>query len=63
MKDNQFSFSHTSYNIINEKNKKSPTEFDVDQRKQFLKGAEIAYETIITSFSKTTQPLSIILRI
>ena len=37
---------------INEKNKKSPTEFDVDQRKQFLKGAEIAYETIITSFSK-----------
>tara|TARA_B100001741_G_scaffold109250_1_gene89949 strand:- start:465 stop:1070 length:606 start_codon:yes stop_codon:yes gene_type:complete len=32
--------------------KKSPTEFDSNQKKQFLKGAEIAYETIITSFAK-----------
>tara|TARA_B100000029_G_scaffold450013_1_gene473693 strand:+ start:2063 stop:2686 length:624 start_codon:yes stop_codon:yes gene_type:complete len=32
--------------------KKSPTEFDVNEKKQFLKGAEIAYETILTSFSK-----------
>ena len=28
------------------------TEFDPSQRKQFLKGAEIAYENIITAFSK-----------
>ena len=34
------------------KTKKSPTDFDVNDKKQFLKGAEIAYETIITSFSK-----------
>ena len=32
--------------------KKSSKEFDVNEKKQFLKGAEIAYETIITSFSK-----------
>ena len=32
--------------------KKQPTEFNTDQKKQFLEGAEIAYETIINSFSK-----------
>ena len=32
--------------------KKQPTEFDTSQKKQFLKGAEIAYETIINSFAK-----------
>ncbi len=32
--------------------KKQPVEFDKDQKKQFLKGAEIAYETIINSFAK-----------
>ena len=32
--------------------KKQPTEFDTNQKKQFLKGAEIAYETIINSFAK-----------
>ena len=32
--------------------KKSSKEFDVNEKKQFLIGAEIAYETIITSFSK-----------
>jgi predicted lipid-binding transport protein (Tim44 family) len=32
--------------------KKQPTEFDINQKKQFLKGAEIAYETIINSFAK-----------
>ena len=32
--------------------KKSSTEFDLNEKKQFLKGAEIAYETILTSFSK-----------
>ena len=32
--------------------KKPQTEFGTDEKKQFLKGAEIAYETILTSFSK-----------
>ena len=32
--------------------KKQPIEFDINQKKQFLKGAEIAYETIINSFAK-----------
>tara|TARA_Y100001970_G_scaffold183814_1_gene223557 strand:- start:2364 stop:2969 length:606 start_codon:yes stop_codon:yes gene_type:complete len=37
----------------NEKtSKKSATEFDANDKKQFLKGAEIAYENILTSFSK-----------
>jgi len=35
-----------------QKSKKSKTEFDKNEKKEFLKGAEIAYETIITSFSK-----------
>lgn len=39
-------------NLAEAKAKKSPTEFDVNEKKQFLKGAEIAYETILTSFSK-----------
>ena len=34
------------------KNRKPATEFDVNEKKKFLKGAEIAYETIVTSFSK-----------
>ena len=32
--------------------KKSATEFDANDKKKFLKGAEIAYENILTSFSK-----------
>ena len=32
--------------------KKQPTEFDTNQKKQFLEGADIAYETIINSFAK-----------
>ena len=32
--------------------KKQPTEFDTNQKKQFLKGAEVAYETIINSFAQ-----------
>ena len=34
------------------KPKKQLTEFDTNQKKQFLEGAEIAYETIINSFAK-----------
>jgi len=37
---------------IKSKTKKPQTEFDKEQRKEFLKGAEIAYETIINSFAK-----------
>jgi len=37
---------------LDTKPKKQPTEFDTNQKKDFLKGAEIAYEKIITSFSK-----------
>ena len=37
---------------IKQKQNKKTTEFDNSQKKQFLKGADIAYETIITSFSK-----------
>ena len=39
-------------NSAESKTKKQTTEFDVNEKKQFLKGAEIAYETILTSFSK-----------
>ncbi len=37
---------------IKEKQNNKTTEFDASQKKQFLKGAEIAYENIITAFSK-----------
>ena len=32
--------------------KKSPEDFNSKEKKQFLKGAEIAYETILTSLAK-----------
>ena len=37
---------------FNQKKNEKTDEFDSAQRKQFLKGAEIAYENIITAFSK-----------
>jgi len=37
---------------LKSKTKKSQTEFDIEQKKDFLKGAEIAYESIINSFAK-----------
>ena len=37
---------------IKQKQDSKTTEFDPSQRNQFLKGAEIAYENIITAFSK-----------
>tara|TARA_B100001123_G_C15304228_1_gene1022075 strand:- start:1653 stop:2276 length:624 start_codon:yes stop_codon:yes gene_type:complete len=37
---------------LKSKTKKSQTEFDIEQKKDFLKGAEIAYEAIINSFAK-----------
>ncbi len=38
-------------NINVEQNKKDNVKFDGDAQKEFLKGAKIAYETIITDFS------------
>ena len=37
---------------IKSQTKKPTAEFDTEQKKKFLKGAEIAYETIINSFAK-----------
>ena len=37
---------------INQRNKQKTEDFDPTQKKQFLKGAEGAYETIITAFAK-----------
>ncbi len=37
---------------LKQQNKKQETEFDLEQKKQFLKGAEIAYETIVNSFAQ-----------
>ena len=49
-------FSEKKFDEFKEKiksqTKKTQTEFDMEQKKQFLKGAEIAYETIINSFAK-----------
>jgi len=47
---NEKKFEQFKEQIKQNQNKK--TEFDHSQKKQFLKGAEIAYETIITSFSR-----------
>ncbi len=49
-------FSDKKFDEFKEKiktqTKKSETEFNLEQKKEFLKGAEIAYETIINSFAK-----------
>tara|TARA_B100001029_G_C14936477_1_gene380702 strand:- start:252 stop:857 length:606 start_codon:yes stop_codon:yes gene_type:complete len=37
---------------VKENNAEKTTEFDDKQKKKFLKGAELAYESIITAFSK-----------
>jgi predicted lipid-binding transport protein (Tim44 family) len=37
---------------INQRNKQKTEDLDPTQKKQFLKGAEVAYETIITAFAK-----------
>ena len=48
---NEKKFEKFKEDIKKNQNKKN-TDFDISQKKQFLKGAEIAYETIITAFSK-----------
>ena len=49
-------FSDKKFDEFKEKikpqTKKTQTEFDIEEKKQFLKGAELAYETIINSFAK-----------
>jgi len=37
---------------IKSQTKKTQTDFDIEEKKKFLKGAELAYETIINSFAK-----------
>ncbi len=37
---------------ISQRNKQKTEDLDPTQKKQFLKGAEVAYETIITAFAK-----------
>ncbi len=37
---------------IKQRNNQKTEDFDPTQKKQFLKGAEVAYETIITAFAK-----------
>ena len=44
-------FEEVLKNINNEVNIKNTNKFDDDAQKEFLKGAKIAYETIITDFS------------
>ena len=44
---------------ISKKNNNKKTEFDNSQKKQFLKGAELAYESIIIAFSASFLNLSI----
>jgi len=48
---NEKKFEKFKEEIKKNQNKKN-TDFDSSQKKQFLKGAEVAYETIITAFSK-----------
>ncbi len=48
---NDKKFEKFKEEIAKKQNKKT-TELDSSQKKQFLKGAEIAYENIITAFSK-----------
>tara|TARA_B100001996_G_scaffold292829_1_gene233029 strand:- start:1090 stop:1692 length:603 start_codon:yes stop_codon:yes gene_type:complete len=42
----------STHNLNEKKVKKFSNELNVNEKKQFLKGAEVAYETILTSFSK-----------
>lgn len=48
---NEKKFEKFNEEILDQKNIKK-TEFDNSDKKKFLKGAEIAYENIITAFSK-----------
>ena len=51
MKDNQFSFSHTSYNIINEKGKKI-SDFSIKKKIKYsdlLKSCDIGLSTVMCS--------------
>ena len=47
--NSNFQHDYSEKNVLN--NKLNQSSFDDDQKKLFLKGAKIAYETIITSFA------------
>mgnify|MGYP005995662657 FL=1 len=50
-------FQEVLKNIQSENNLKQPETFDENAQKDFLKGAKIAYETIITDFSDSDNKL------
>tara|TARA_Y100000022_G_scaffold50041_1_gene42398 strand:- start:238 stop:834 length:597 start_codon:yes stop_codon:yes gene_type:complete len=50
-------FQEVLKNIRSENNLKQPETFDENAQKDFLKGAKIAYETIITDFSDSDNKL------
>ena len=50
-------FQEVLKNIQSENNLKKPETFDENAQKDFLKGAKIAYETIITDFSDSDNKL------
>ena len=51
-------FNEIQKNVKLETNKKSEDNFDEVAKKEFIKGAEIAYETIITDFSDNDNKLT-----
>ena len=51
-------FNEIQKNVKMETNKKSEDNFDEVAKKEFIKGAEIAYETIITDFSDNDNKLT-----
>ena len=51
-------FNEIQKNLKMETNKKSEDNFDEVAKKEFIKGAEIAYETIITDFSDNDNKLT-----
>jgi predicted lipid-binding transport protein (Tim44 family) len=51
-------FNEIQKNVKMEMNKKSEENFDEVAKKEFIKGAEIAYETIITDFSDNDNKLT-----
>ena len=52
-------FEEILKNVNIEKNQKQNENFDEKAQKEFLKGAEIAYETIITDFSDNDNKIDI----
>ena len=51
-------FQEVLNNVKHQKNLKSGEDFDEEAKGEFLKGAKIAYETIITDFSDNDNKLT-----